>query len=77
MQARQRYRLGSPRLPERIVTAAEVREEIEETPCIIKPLKAGLNPICQFLVLLGAHHIFHVSMIDGEEYTHPELHGGH
>ena len=27
------------------------------------PLNAKLNNICHFLVLLGAHHIFHVSRI--------------
>ena len=27
------------------------------------PLNAKLNPICQLLVLLGAHRIFHVSRI--------------
>jgi hypothetical protein len=27
----------------------------------INPLNAELNPICHLLVLLGAHHIFHVS----------------
>jgi len=27
------------------------------------PLNAELNPICHFLTLLGAHHIFHVSGI--------------
>ena len=27
----------------------------------VNPLKAELNPICQLLALLGAHHIFHVS----------------
>ena len=26
----------------------------------INPLKAQLNPICQMLALIGAHHIFHV-----------------
>jgi hypothetical protein len=29
----------------------------------INPLKAQLNPICHLLVLLGAHHILHVSRI--------------
>jgi hypothetical protein len=29
----------------------------------INPLKAELNPICHLLVLLGAHHILHVSKI--------------
>jgi len=27
----------------------------------LNPLNAELNPICHLLVLLGAHHIFHVS----------------
>ena len=27
----------------------------------INPLNAELNPICNLLALLGAHHIFHVS----------------
>jgi len=27
------------------------------------PLNAELNPICQLLALLGAHHILHVSRI--------------
>ena len=29
----------------------------------INPIKAKLNPICQLLALLGAHHIFHVSRV--------------
>jgi hypothetical protein len=29
----------------------------------LNPLNAELNPICHLLALLGAHHIFHVSMI--------------
>jgi len=29
----------------------------------INPLNAELNPICQLLALLGAHHILHVSRI--------------
>jgi hypothetical protein len=29
----------------------------------INPLNAKLNPICQLLALLGAHHILHVSWI--------------
>ena len=34
------------------------------TPALrINPLNAELNPKCHFLVLLGAHHIFHVSRI--------------
>jgi len=28
---------------------------------LFNPLNAELNPICQLLALLGAHHIFHVS----------------
>jgi hypothetical protein len=31
--------------------------------CLIKLLKAELNPICHFVTLLGAHLIFHVSRI--------------
>ena len=27
----------------------------------VNPLNAELNPICHLLVLLGAHHILHVS----------------
>jgi len=30
---------------------------------LITPLNADLNPIYHLLVLLGAHHIFHVSRI--------------
>jgi hypothetical protein len=30
---------------------------------VINPLNAELNPICQLLALLGAHHILHVSRI--------------
>jgi hypothetical protein len=30
---------------------------------LIKPLNAELNPICQLLALLGAHHIVHVSRV--------------
>jgi len=29
--------------------------------CTFNPLSAELNPICHLLLLLGAHHIFHVS----------------
>ena len=29
----------------------------------VNPLNAELNPICHSLVLLGAHHIFHISRI--------------
>ena len=31
--------------------------------CLINPLNAELNPICHLLALLGAHHIFHVSVL--------------
>jgi hypothetical protein len=41
---------------------------------MFNPLNAGLNPICQLLALLGAHHILHisgvrvkVSVVDGLE----------
>ena len=29
----------------------------------LNPLNAELNPICHLLALLGAHHIFHVSVL--------------
>ena len=29
----------------------------------LNPLNAELNPICQLLALLGAHHILHISRI--------------
>jgi len=29
--------------------------------CDFNPVKAELNPICNLLALLGAHHIFHIS----------------
>jgi len=29
----------------------------------VNPLNAELNPICYLLALLGAHHIFHVSVL--------------
>ena len=32
-------------------------------PVFLNPLNAELNPICHLLVLLGAHHILHVSRI--------------
>jgi hypothetical protein len=35
----------------------------------INPLKAELNPICHLLVLLGAHHILHVSRIWVKDHT--------
>ena len=33
----------------------------ETLQIMFNPLNAELNPICQLLALLGAHHIFHVS----------------
>ena len=30
---------------------------------VLNPLNAELNPICNLLALLGAHHIFQVSRI--------------
>jgi hypothetical protein len=32
-------------------------------PWEFNPLNAKLNPICQLLALLGAHHILHVSRL--------------
>jgi len=34
---------------------------------MFNPLNAELNPICHLLVLLGAHHILHVSRIRVKE----------
>jgi hypothetical protein len=34
---------------------------ISEDEMAINPLNAELNPTCDLLALLGAHHIFHVS----------------
>jgi len=35
------------------------------------PLKAEFNPTCHLLILLGAHHIFHVSRIRvNQKYLH-------
>ena len=36
---------------------------LTEILVFINPLNAKLNPICHLLVLLGAHHILHVSRI--------------
>ena len=37
-------------------------------PCV-NPLDAELNPICHLLVLLGAHHILHISKIRVNSHT--------
>ena len=36
---------------------------LNEIIIIFNPFNAELNPICQLLALLGAHHILHVSKI--------------
>ena len=42
------------------------------------PLNAGLNPICQLLALVGAHHILHVSRVRvNVQRTHFEGHRLH
>ena len=33
------------------------------------PLNAELNPICNLLALLGAHHIRHISRIRANEFA--------
>ena len=44
--------------------------------CLINPLNTELNPICNLLSLLEAHHILHVSKVrvketeDGRESMH-------
>ena len=46
-----------------------LRKEIDDSTAIplfitlFKPLNTGLNPICHLLILLGAHHILHVSRV--------------
>jgi hypothetical protein len=42
----------------------------------INPLNAELNPICHLLVLLGAHHILHVSRIRVNLYSSMRLYAG-
>jgi hypothetical protein len=37
----------------------------------INPLYAELNPICQLLALLGAHHIIHVSNVRVKVHFNP------
>jgi hypothetical protein len=32
-------------------------------------INAKLNPICHLLALLGAHHIFHVSMLSDNAFA--------
>ena len=36
---------------------------MKDTLLLFNPLNAELNPICHLLALLGAHHIFHVSVL--------------
>jgi len=36
---------------------------VSDTPWMINPLNAEVNPICHLLALLGAHRILHVSRI--------------
>jgi hypothetical protein len=44
-------------LPRDIITT------LYKVQVIFNPLNAELNPICHLLALLGAHHIFHVSVL--------------
>jgi hypothetical protein len=59
--------LFRPMFTDKVATRYQIRHE---TNCArflgngiiyIDPLNAQLNPICHFLALLGAHHIFHIS----------------
>jgi len=36
--------------------------------CCINPLNGELNPICHLLLLLGFHHILHISRIRVKAY---------
>jgi len=42
---------------------------------LINPLNVELNPICNLLALLGAHHILHVSKIRVNEKVFPIAEG--
>jgi hypothetical protein len=44
----------------------------DDTRCCINHLNAKLNPICNFLTLLGAHPILHVSRISVDTILPPE-----
>jgi hypothetical protein len=37
-------------------------------PIAVNPLNAELNPMCNLLALLRAHHIFHVSRLRVNKY---------
>ena len=41
----------------------QVRSQMTIWRMLINTLNAELNPICHLLVLLGAHHILHISRI--------------
>ena len=40
-----------------------IGDNIDMSVKSVNLLNAELNPICQLLALLGAHHIFHVSVL--------------
>jgi len=42
---------------------SETKEQLAGNCFFFNPLNAELNPICQLLAILGAHHILHVSRI--------------
>ena len=47
-----------------LLLTSELHKEIKfPTAAMFNPLNAELNPICHLLVLLGAHHILHVSRL--------------
>jgi hypothetical protein len=46
---------------EEIVKAT--KRSLSRQTSVLNPLKAELNPICQSMALLGAHHILHVSRV--------------
>ena len=61
-----KYEIGKPRQKhaERDRQRERERDHIDHIRLLyFNPLNAELNPICHTLALLGAHHIFHVSVL--------------
>jgi hypothetical protein len=50
-------------------TVTNLEDNCRKPITYFNPLKAELNPICQLLALLGAHHIIHVSGIRVKYHT--------
>jgi len=46
-----------------VLTLVQTKQIRINIHMVTNPLKAELNPLCNLLALLGAHHIIHVSRI--------------